>query len=239
MRGAEHKLNLTADPGRPEAILHDLRNLLMTVSSLVQKSEASLQSGDVHRTERLLEQLNGVVNDTIAIASLSAAKGVDGAFAPAPYVTEHVAAFAELFDAAERFSLTLRPRCSSARINMPRVHLLRVLTNLVRNAQQASEPDKEVELTLDLVTPRPPQQGSGEAPPEVASEKSFVSFRVSDRGTGFDAEDIPAPLPADRGRRGLGLQVATGLLREAGGSLKIVRRSGGGMIVEALVPVAT
>lgn len=234
MPGSKHKSNLGAIPGRPEAILHDLRNLLMAAGPLAARTERALKGGQPHQASEHLGQLQSLVRDALSLAGIDRAASCRRALAPAPYIAEHVAAFAGLFDRTERFSLTLRPSCASVQIGMQPIPLLRVLTNLVRNAEKASQKGGRVELVMEVVT-----LDASQAPPTCAESEGqadFVSFQVQDRGPGFAPVSVAAPHSANGGRRSLGLQVSSELLKEAGGFLRVHSRTGGGTTVEALVP---
>ncbi len=223
---------LNADRRGAKAVLHDVNNLLMTVASLVVQTRNSLGPDNGGRAHQIIEMLGSAVGETLTLARAGQRHTTEESFSPAPYLSEHVAAFAGLFSDADRFSVTLRPGCSSARVALPRIDLLRVLTNLIRNAEQASEPDGHVELTLDLLEASSPIEMQGTS----LASGTYVSFRVIDGGCGFGGEQPKAALPSDGPRGGIGLEVTKGLLKEAAGGLRVSAREGGGTIVEALLP---
>lgn len=185
------------------------------------------------KASQLFEKLGSAVGEMLAVASSGRMNVHRMASLPATYVSEHVAALAGLFDRPDRFSVTLRPASSSERVSIPRIDLLRVLTNLVRNAEQASRKDEGVELAVGLETIKETAATYG----NPLGPGMHVVFQILDSGCGFDPETLPAALPSSPGRSGIGLEVTVQLLEEAGGGLRIHRRKRGSTMVEALVPI--
>lgn len=225
---------LAANPRGEKAILHDINNLLMTVASLVVRTRNTLGADDGGHTHRMMNMLGSAVGETLTLARAGRRDAPESSFAAAPYVSEHVTAFAGLFNGTDRFSVTLRPECSAARITLPPIDLLRVLTNLIRNAEQASRPEGTVELALGVITSDDAIETLGAPLPPGA----YVSFQVIDSGCGFNGDPQSAGHAPERSRRGLGLDVTIGLLGEAGGALRVTDRPSGGTVVEALLPAA-
>ena len=116
--------------------------------------------------------------------------------------------------------LQVRADPESGTLNADRDVLLQVLTNLLKNAIEASAPGASVELTV------------GPCRTDSDRELGGVVFEVLDRGPGIDEADLPHLFEPFFSRKsngtGLGLYVCHGLVQRHGGDLRAENRSGGG-----------
>lgn len=119
---------------------------------------------------------------------------------------------------AETLGVELRTR---AQADVPRVHadrdmMLQVLTNLLKNALEASQAGSAVDLVVEA--------GAAGSPGAVIS--------ILDRGSGIPEADLPRLFEPFFSRKsngtGLGLYVCHGLVQRHGGSLRAENRPGGG-----------
>lgn len=119
---------------------------------------------------------------------------------------------------AETLGVELRTRVQG---EIPRVHadrdmMLQVLTNLLKNALEASAAGSAVDLMVET--------GGPGAPGAVIT--------VLDRGSGISEGDLPHLFEPFFSRKsngtGLGLYVCHGLVQRHGGSLRAENRPGGG-----------
>ena len=108
------------------------------------------------------------------------------------------------------------------RWRLDRMRMEQVLTNLLRNAAQASPPGSEVELAVS-------QEGEG-----------ALVFEVRDRGEGLapgDEESIFEPFITRRAKgSGLGLTLARQIVEGHGGRIEAMNRSGGGAVFRVRIP---
>ncbi|HEU0299351.1 MAG TPA: ATP-binding protein, partial [Longimicrobium sp.] len=208
------------------AVSHDLRTPLTTIKALAHeiRADGDARAADI---EEEADRLNRFVADLLDLSRL---KG--GALQPRP----EVAAAEDLVGAAlQRVSGSLGGREVAASIE-PReplllgrfdfVHALRVLVNLLENADKYSPPGASIELT-------------------AAREGDRLVFRVADRGPGIadaDGERVFEPFyrgpgrQPDAGGAGLGLSIARGLAEAQGGELRHEPRPGGGSVFVFTLP---
>lgn len=129
---------------------------------------------------------------------------------------------------AERGGVVIESRLASALppLSVDRGRLLQVLTNLLENAIQHSEPGGVVEIEVE----------SRGAPPAA-----LVSFVVGDHGPGFAPEDLPRLFTPFFSRRregtGLGLSIVHRIVEQHGGAIEARNRPGGGAVMEVRLPI--
>ena len=133
----------------------------------------------------------------------------------------------------EQVELQLERACASAWVRIDPVALEQVVLNLAINARDAMPEGGTLTITLDR---RPPDSAfAGEA-------SELVALLVSDTGTGIPPETIDlifepffTTKPPGEGT-GLGLATSYGLVRQAGGSLRVDSTPGSGSTFEVLLP---
>ncbi|HVH12222.1 MAG TPA: DUF4118 domain-containing protein, partial [Longimicrobium sp.] len=201
------------------SVSHDLRTPLTTIKALARDIAAS-GDGRAATIEDEADRLNAFVADLLDLSQLTA-----GALRLHP----EVAAAEDLVGAAlQRASGALAGR--DVRVALDEgdggillgrfdfVHCLRVLVNLLENAQKYAPPDAPVELS-------------------AAREDGRLVIRVADRGPGIppaEAERVFTPFyrargaQPDAGGAGLGLSIARRLAEAQGGALEYLPRPGGG-----------
>jgi PAS domain S-box-containing protein len=132
---------------------------------------------------------------------------------------------------AEQKGVVLRwtPPAAEAPVDVDPARLLEAIVNLVENAVQYSD-GGEVEVTLEH-----DEEGNQERP--------WLCCRVRDHGPGFAEGDLPRlgePFFSRRhGGIGLGLALVKRVVVENGGRLRLANSTGGGALVEILLPSST
>lgn len=209
------------------AVSHDLRTPLTTIKALAHDlaQEGDLRAADI---EEEADRLNRFVADLLDLSRLNA-----GAFRVTP---ELVAAEDVVGAALQRVSgsvkceilVDLHPHEVVLLGRMDFVQSLRVLVNLIENADKYAPPGTPVELS-------------------ARQEGDRLVFVVADRGPGIpadEAERVFAPFhravstAPDVGGAGLGLSIARRLAEAQGGSLHHHPRPGGGSAFVFAVPAA-
>ncbi|HEU0014648.1 MAG TPA: ATP-binding protein [Longimicrobium sp.] len=226
---AEHAEALQEAARLKDALLasvsHDLRTPLTTIKALAHEiaEQGDVRAADI---EEEADRLNRFVADLLDLSRLNA-----GAL---PVSLDVVAAEDVVGATLQRVSgsakreirVDLSPDLLLGRMDF--VHSLRVLVNLVENADKYAPPGTPVELS-------------------VRREGDRLTFVVADRGPGVPAEEaerIFAPFhraggtQPDVGGAGLGLSIARRLADAQGGALHYHPRPGGGSIFLFSLPAA-
>ncbi|MEM8709940.1 MAG: hypothetical protein AAGG01_03230 [Planctomycetota bacterium] len=230
--------------GAPDAIAHgtpavpqNVDGHLKRVAFLVIEARETLQSdadGNPH-TRRLIEELGCLVGEAIQMTRASAHgrehrsdedDGAIGTFCPVAYVAESTAKLAGLLKRPARFKVTLHPDCAGARIRMHRADLMRVLTGLLRSADEQSDESEPIELDLDIVASSHPLATRGRMLPAGR----YFSFRIS--GT-----SQPATTRAGQSHPGIHLGRASRLVTRGLGGLRYHHGPGVRTTREAVLPL--
>jgi two-component system, OmpR family, sensor histidine kinase KdpD len=238
---AVERVRLTAEAGRAEvlreadrlkdaliaSVSHDLRTPLTTIKALAHDLRADGDDRAI-TIEEEADRLNRLVADLLDLSRLQAG-GVP--------VHLELTAVDDLVGAlVQRVSGALQGRELKVTIEADTllvgrfdlVHSLRVLVNLVENADKYSPPDTPIEL-------------------RVSREGGLIAFAVSDRGSGVatgQAERIFEPFyrapgsPPDVGGAGLGLTIARRLAEAQAGTLTYQGRPAGGSVFTLRLPAA-
>jgi two-component system sensor histidine kinase CpxA len=227
---------------RIEALMTSERRLLRDVSHELRSPLARLhvalglarqQAGDdqwaLDRIEREAERLNALIGQLLMLARLES-----GALEPA---REPVDLAAIVRDVAEDADFEVRSRRRAVRVTAMREcaaigapDLLRgAVENIVRNAVRHTREDTAVEVAMRAVAP------------------DRVVIAVRDHGSGVPDELLPhifqpfyrvgAARDRHTGGVGLGLTIADRTIRLHGGTVRAANAPGGGLIVEATLPV--
>jgi two-component system sensor histidine kinase KdpD len=206
------------------AVSHDLRTPLTTIKAIAQdlRAEGSAEAAII---EEEADRLNRMVADLLDLSKLRGG---------AVSLERQLNAVDDLLGAAlQQVSGTITGREIIPTLDTDEpvlvgrfdfVHSLRILVNLLENADRYSPPGTPVEIS-------------------VLREGDMLLLAVSDRGAGITAVDaarIYEPFvqgnPGRHGGTGLGLSIARGLAELQGGSLRHLARIGGGTIFELRLP---
>ncbi|MCA2012966.1 HAMP domain-containing sensor histidine kinase [Pararhodobacter sp. CCB-MM2] len=214
--------------GAVARISHDLRNILSTASLLADRIETSNDPAVARAAPKLLNSLNRAINlceSTLAFGKAEEPPPRLAQFPLRPMVEDLIDAERMAGGEAScqvEFLLDV-PATLSLRADAEQI--LRVLTNLVRNARQAIE-----------ATGKP---GSIEVTAREGDEGTMI--RVIDTGPGLPArarDNLFAAFQggARKGGTGLGLVIAAELVRGHGGRLELVRSDAEGTEFRLCLP---
>jgi len=173
--------------------------------------DARLIRGEVERCRRLLEQLRGQAGAVEGEAP--AAMNLDDAV---------LAAIAELPERA-RQQVTIACQAHGVGLLLPRAAFVRVLSNILRNALEASRPDGPIVV-------------------DASTHERSITVSVTDEGRGMDEKTIDharepffTTKPTGTGL-GLGLFLADRFARDVGGTLHLESHPGRGTQVRFVFP---
>lgn len=197
------------------AIGHDLRTPL---AALRVRIESVDDEGDRARMAGIIDEMNTTLDDILSLARVGRPSEPVTDVDLAALVDAVVADFDDLgadvtFAEASRMPMKLRPTL-----------MRRAVRNLIENAVKYAG-SAEVRLTGDA---------------------RQVLIEVADRGPGIPEQDLPQVVEAftrlDRSRNresggvGLGLALARAIVRDAGGTLTLANRDGGGLCATIRLP---
>lgn len=215
-----------------DALAHDARNALTALRLIADLLDAPgvLQRKDAH----LAGQLQGVERALTGLverfAALGAAPKQTAAAEPARTAGDAVLRCLPMLQAAAgpRTVVHASAESSLPGLCMEDEHLLRVLTNLVKNAGEAMQAGGTVRVTARRA---------------LSLTRPAVLIHVSDDGPGIPAfalEQIFEPGFSSKPRggepHGLGLAIVRGLVEEAGGKVRAASRRGWGTTFELRIP---
>jgi two-component system, OmpR family, sensor histidine kinase KdpD len=231
---ADEEVRRLREVGRARDIVltslsHDLRTPLTTIRALANQLST-------HQDERseIIEQeanrLDRLVSDLLD-ASRLALDGFQLRPTPAPVDDLLLVALQRVEGTihASRIVVQLPADPPLLLARMDPVHTVRILSNLLENANKYAPGETPIEVTVS----------------EVGAE---VRISVSDRGPGIAPEESsrifdplyrPSGTPPDVGGSGLGLSIARGLARAQGGDVTYRDREGGGAVFELRLPAAS
>ncbi|MEM1451764.1 MAG: ATP-binding protein [Planctomycetota bacterium] len=240
MTTADRSESPSAETRTPDVILHDVRNLLTTIAALTVRARSSLE-GDVspnaQQATQLITQLGKAVGNAMNLArSNGRAPEGEAEVHLVNFVEDHIPALGAIVGGSDHLDVRFAERLGSTSVRIDATDLLRILVNVLRNAEEASEQGSKIELEFDVLdTDRPLDARPAELPPN-----HYAVVRVSDRGEGVDRSlvdlVIEPGVSSKAPGRGRGLHVVAQLLREASGGLRIEPRDGGGSTIELFVP---
>ncbi len=226
MRDALHAQERLADLGRMAAgVAHEIRNPLNALGLMAQRIARTSHGNDPSLGEmaRLMRQEIARLDRTVE-AITAMARPSAGPRGPVDLV-ELVHGIAALYEseASERGVRIVTKGDAPVYVegNPDRLH--QALGNLVRNAIDVAPPGTEVTLSVDT--------GDGRA-----------TLVVEDEGPGFSPEVLSKALDAFYSTKprglGLGLTLASQVVHEHGGTLRLLNRQCGGGRVEVLLPIS-
>jgi signal transduction histidine kinase len=207
------------------AIAHDIRTPLTSISLNVQilRQKLALSDDDREHLDIALEELGRLDKSVAEI--LDFAK-------PVKLVPQTI----DVSDLIETMTRGLTPvlsekglalRCEPRTVTLPTVQgdaqrLRQVLTNLVDNAADASQPGAEVTVRASAADGR-------------------IGIEIEDHGRGIDADDLPRifePFFTTRpDGTGLGLAICHKVVRAHGGDIQVRSTQGGGSTFTVLLPI--
>ena len=214
-------------------IAHDFNNLLMVISGFAELLPPS-------------PQRDSILVGTDEAATLTAHLMVFGKSSPVTNETLEIGeTLAQLEPMFRRvlepdIQLSIEYPTNKAHLNMPGAQLNQILLNLVTNAKEATPQNGEVEVKVSTVT-----VGETETGNLGIQTGDFIKVAVSDTGSGFSETSLKRafdPFYSTKAKlqgSGLGLTSAYGIVRQAGGAIKIEPRAVRGARVSVYLPLAT
>ncbi|WP_448660466.1 sensor histidine kinase [Sphingomonas sp. CJ99] len=197
------------------AIGHDLRTPLSALRVRIENVE---DEGDRARMAEIIEEMTRTLQDILSLARMGRPSE--------PVETVDVAALvdavvADFEDIGADVTATEAPRTT---IRVRPFLMRRAVRNLVENAVKYG----------------------GSAEVRLVSERKFVAIEICDRGPGIPADKLESVFQAfirvetsrnrETGGIGLGLALASAIVRDAGGTITLANREGGGLIATIRLP---
>lgn len=216
------------DGQRAGIVIHDLNNMLMTITATVAEALARPDLDGVSRAEF------SEIGDAARRGAALSRQLLDGAPRPAPALLGIDTALREMAPSLRRalgdVALRLTLEQPEAAVRIDPAHLHRVLTNLALNARNAMPSGGVLGVSsgTGTVTQAVSQFGDAVVPGR------YVTIAVRDTGTGIPAAVMPRLFEpffttrAGSGGTGLGLAGVRELVREAGGFLSVDSEVGRG-----------
>ncbi len=224
-----HREHMAAMGSLVAGVAHEVRNPLFGISSTVDALEARLGADDVAphlaTLRSQVERLGKLMNDLLEY-------GRPRALERAPHDLAGV--IQDAIRACDYLARTAGARIETeAKGTLPplvvdRKRLVQVFQNLLENALRHSPPGASVLIELG---------------PELAGGASRARVAVRDRGTGFDAADLPRVFEPfftrRKGGTGLGLSIVRQIVEQHGGQVETANHPGGGALVVVYLPLVT
>jgi PAS domain S-box-containing protein len=217
-------------------VAHDFNNLLMAVMGNLDLLRKRLP--DDPRTRRLIEgAMQGARRGAALTQRMLAFARQQELKTASADLASLMAGMRELLDRSLGPQIELAIHAPSglplARVDAGQVEL--AILNLAINARDAMPGGGRIDIIVDQV---------GRAPDEPLDHTGFVRVRVSDTGTGMDAETLKKAIepffstkPPGKGT-GLGLSMVDGLAVQLGGRLELSSSVGKGTTASLWLPVA-
>ena len=222
----------------PEALAHDLSNVLMSVAHDVEhltlanpsasdSATAERALGNLYHAISLGRALSGAPSDAEVRISLDAA-----IHAERPLVDAALAGSRSDGLASSKFELLLDLDAGDSMVRCANTMIRRILLNLANNARDASlGPAPRYVIRTRRLDPR--EYG--------AEHAGMVALDFVDYGTGIPATQLPMVLQPRFTTKptgtGLGLAIVQELVHACGGKVRINSREGAGTTVRILLPV--
>jgi PAS domain S-box-containing protein len=217
-------------------IAHDFNNLLSVIVGYASLSESGLQAGDPVRNNatqilRAAESAQKLIRKLLAFSRKQALN---------PEVININALISELQGIVDRIldqriQLILHLSPAVGRIKADSSQIEQIILNLVINAREAMQDGGTLTIeTSNVALPR------AKMPKQLDDE--FVSIRISDTGTGMQAdvrEHIFEPFFTTKqksGGSGLGLATVYGIVSQSGGRIDVDSKVGVGSIFTVYLP---
>lgn len=226
-------------------IAHDFNNLLTGI--LAQSSLAQARLPEGHPAHASLQKAVGAARRAADLTRQLLAYAGKGQFEIKAIdinclVEENSGLFATMMPGTAVLTLDLAG--DLAAVEMDEGQLQQVVMNLVINAAEAvREKGGEVRVTTGHRMLAPDTSGEGWIGNERPAPGPYVSLRVEDDGAGIDPDKVHRifdPFYSTKaGGRGLGLAATLGIVRTAGGGVKVESVPGQGAAFEIYLPAAT
>jgi PAS domain S-box-containing protein len=206
---------------------HNFNNLLMTILPNIELARCTPERSDEHLRAAQLgaERAAEIVRQLLVLAGKQPASSREPR-SIAPLVERTLEIFGGTLD--RRVALSVAVDGGASRVSVDPSQLEQVLLNLLMNARDAVRGvmSPRIEVRLDVT---------------AEADKSWVSIRVGDNGTGLDAKTrarLFEPFFTTKGPLGTGLGLATAkaIVRDHGGEIRCESAPGAGTTFTVLLP---
>jgi nitrogen fixation/metabolism regulation signal transduction histidine kinase len=205
-------------------VAHEIKNPLTPMRLSVQSFERKFNPEDENIKEKLAEYSKTLIQQIDVMSSIASAFSD---FAKMPTQKreriEVISVVKLALDIFNEDSINYKPEEPELFANLDKTQLIRIVTNLVKNAMQASE--NEENPIIDVV---------------VLSEKEHVKISVSDNGKGIadDVKDLifEPKFTTKSSGMGLGLGIIKNIIEAYGGTISFTSEVGKGTVFTVILP---
>ena len=205
-------------------LAHEIKNPLTPMRLSIQTFERGFSKGEEFSKQRIKEFSNSLIQQIDTMSSIATAFS-DFAEMPEPKKEElNVVEVVELaIDIFNRDQISFKPSSSKILANFDRTQLIRVITNLLKNAFQAIPDDRNPEINVN-----------------ISEKDDDVNISISDNGYGIsktDMEKIFEPsFTTKSSGMGLGLSMIKSIITAYNGSITFTSKSNVGTTFNITFP---
>ena len=205
-------------------VAHEIKNPLTPMRLSIQTFERGFSKGQEFTKQRIKEFSDSLIQQIDTMSSIATAFS-DFAEMPEPKKEElNVVEVVELaIDIFNRDQISFNPSSSKIQANFDRTQLIRVITNLLKNAFQAIPEDRNPEIAVN-----------------ISEKDDEVNISISDNGYGIsklDMEKIFEPsFTTKSSGMGLGLSMIKSIITAYNGSITFTSKSNVGTTFNITFP---
>jgi signal transduction histidine kinase len=210
-------------------VAHEIRNPLNAISMATQRLKRDFTPLDIGKTEDF-QNLSGVIKDEIKrlngiieeFLSFSKSRRLALSYFSLTEVLQKIVNLIREEASARGITIETKWRLSQVIIPMDISKLQQAFLNLIKNAMESIPAEGNIIITVD-------REG-----------KNYIVVSISDTGCGMTAEEIerifsPEYTTKEKGL-GLGVPLASEIIRGHGGDIRVISRKGEGTIFEVVLP---
>jgi signal transduction histidine kinase len=210
-------------------VAHEIRNPLNAISMATQRLKRDFTPLDIGKTEDF-QNLSGVIKDEIKrlngiieeFLSFSKSRRLALSYFSLTEVLQKIVNLIREEASARGITIETKWRLSQVIIPMDINKLQQAFLNLIKNAMESIPADGNIIITVD-------REG-----------KNYIVVSISDTGCGMTAEEIerifsPEYTTKEKGL-GLGVTLASEIIRGHGGDIRVISRKGEGTTFEVVLP---
>src|SRR5450759_1111121 len=210
-------------------VAHEIRNPLNAISMATQRLKRDFTPLDIGKTEDF-QNLSGVIKDEIKrlngiieeFLSFSKSRRLALSYFSLTEVLQKIVNLIREEASARGITIETKWRLSQVIIPMDINKLQQAFLNLIKNAMESIPAEGNIIITVD-------REG-----------KNYIVVSISDTGCGMTAEEIerifsPEYTTKEKGL-GLGVTLASEIIRGHGGDIRVISRKGEGTTFEVILP---
>jgi len=210
-------------------VAHEIRNPLNAISMATQRLKRDFTPLDIGKTEDF-QNLSGVIKDEIKrlngiieeFLSFSKSRRLALSYFSLTEVLQKIVNLIREEASARGITIETKWRLSQVIIPMDISKLQQAFLNLIKNAMESIPAEGNIIITVD-------REG-----------KNYIVVSISDTGCGMTAEEIerifsPEYTTKEKGL-GLGVPLASEIIRGHGGDIRVISRKGEGTTFEVVLP---